>query len=60
MGLGDKVSNKAEELGGKAKQGVGEATDNQSLKAEGYGDQAKAETKQAGEEVKDHFKDDNK
>ncbi len=60
MGLGDKISNKAEEVGGKAKQGFGDATDNESLQAEGHADEAKADTKQAGEKVKDNFKNDDK
>ena len=31
MGLGDKISHKAEELAGKAKAGAGDATDNPDL-----------------------------
>ena len=42
MSLGDKLDNKAEELGGKAKVAAGDATDDQSLKAEGQADQGKA------------------
>jgi uncharacterized protein YjbJ (UPF0337 family) len=57
MGLDDKVRNEAEELGGKAKEGVGRATDDERLEAEGKGDQAKANLKQAGEKVKDAFRD---
>ena len=49
--------NKAEELKGKAKEGLGDATDNERLQAEGQGDQAKASAKQAGEHVKDAAKD---
>ena len=56
MGLGDKISNAAEEAKGKAKEGLGEATDNDRLKAEGHADQASANVKQAGEHVKDVFK----
>jgi uncharacterized protein YjbJ (UPF0337 family) len=55
MGLDDKISNKAEEAEGKAKEGIGDATDDQSLQAEGKGDQAKSDMKQAGEKVKDAF-----
>jgi uncharacterized protein YjbJ (UPF0337 family) len=58
MGLGDKIENAGEKLTGKAKEGAGDATDDQSLKAEGEGDQAKADLKQAGEKVKDAFKKD--
>ena len=53
MGLGDKLSNAAEEGKGKVKEAVGDATDNESLQAEGKGDQASANIKQAGEDAKD-------
>lgn len=56
MGEGDKVGNKAEELGGKVKEAAGKATDNERLEAEGRGDQTKANLKQAGENVKDAFR----
>ena len=52
----DKLSNKAEELQGKAKEGVGDATGNEDLKAEGQVDQGKGNLKQAGEKIKDVFK----
>ena len=52
----DKMKNKAEELGGKGKEAVGEATDNRDLEAEGKADQASGNLKQAGEKVKDAFK----
>ncbi|NUP59399.1 MAG: CsbD family protein [Pseudarthrobacter sp.] len=58
MGLGDKISNSAEELGGKAKEATGNATDNDRLKAEGQADQVKADAKKVGESVKDEFKRD--
>jgi uncharacterized protein YjbJ (UPF0337 family) len=35
MGIGDKAKNKAEELSGKAKAAMGDATDNPDLEAEG-------------------------
>ena len=35
MGLGDKIGNAAEEGTGKAKEGIGKATDNERLEAEG-------------------------
>ena len=57
MGNDDKAENKAEELKGKVKEGVGDATDNEQLQAEGRGDQASGNLKQAGEKVKDAFKD---
>ncbi len=53
----DKAKNKAEELGGKAKEHAGEATGDDSLRAEGEADQVKGNLKQAGEKVKDAFKD---
>ena len=52
----DKMKNKAEELGGKGKEAVGDATDNRDLQAEGKADQAGGNLKQAGEKVKDVFK----
>jgi len=56
MGLDDKISNAAEEAKGKVKEGVGKATDDERLEAEGKVDQSKANLKQAGENVKDAFK----
>ena len=56
MGLDDKIDNKVEDLGGKAKEGVGRATGDEDLQAQGEGDQAKSDLKQAGEKVKDAFK----
>jgi uncharacterized protein YjbJ (UPF0337 family) len=53
MSLGDKISNKAEELGGKAKETAGDVTGNEGLKAEGRGDQASAGLKTVVEDVKD-------
>lgn len=57
MSTGDKIDNKAEELKGKAKEGVGRATDDQELENQGKVDQVKGNLKQAGEKVKDVFKD---
>ncbi|NJC73282.1 CsbD family protein [Planosporangium thailandense] len=56
MGFDDKVSNQGENVAGKVKEGVGKATDDESLEAEGKGDQMKSDLKQAGEKVKDVFK----
>lgn len=53
----DKMGNKAQEAKGKAKTWVGDATDNESLRAEGVADQTKARTKQAGEHLKDAGRD---
>ncbi|WP_029430912.1 CsbD family protein [Blastococcus sp. URHD0036] len=52
----DKIGNKFDELAGKGKETVGRATDNPDLEAEGKGDQAKSNLKQAGEKIKDVFK----
>ncbi|MFF3671486.1 CsbD family protein [Microtetraspora malaysiensis] len=57
MGKRDKVSNKAQELKGKAKERVGEMTDDKRKEAEGKADKVKGNIKQAGEKVKDAFKD---
>lgn len=57
MGLGDKVRNKAQDAGGKIKEGVGDATDNERMEADGRADQREADLKQAGEHVKDVGKD---
>ncbi|GAB2517313.1 hypothetical protein GCM10027064_13710 [Microbacterium petrolearium] len=57
MGLGDDIKHKAEELGGKAKEHTGKATDDESLEAEGQGDQLKAKAKKVGDDVKDAFTD---
>ncbi|MFD0886785.1 CsbD family protein [Streptosporangium algeriense] len=53
MGAEDKISNKAEELGGKVKEGAGRLTDDERLEAEGRADQGKSHLKQAGEKLKD-------
>jgi len=58
MGLDDKIGNAAEKLGGKGKEAAGNASGDESLKAEGQTDQAKSDLKQAGENVKDAFKKD--
>jgi uncharacterized protein YjbJ (UPF0337 family) len=56
MGTEDKFSNKVEELKGKGKQGVGRATGDDSMEAEGRVDEGKGNIKQAGEKVKDAAK----
>ena len=56
MGLDDKIKNAAQDIAGKAKETIGNATDNDKLAAEGKADQAKADAKKAGENVKDAFK----
>ncbi len=56
MGLGDKISNAAQDIAGKAKEAAGKATDNPSLEAEGHGDQLAAGVKKVGEDIKDTLK----
>lgn len=52
----DKAKNKVQEVKGQAKEKLGDATDDDELRARGKADQAKGNLKQAGENVKDAFK----
>lgn len=52
----DKLTNKIEELSGKGKQAVGDATDNRDLQAEGKKEETKSNLKQGVENIKDAFK----
>lgn len=52
----DKLKNKAQELQGQAKEGAGDATGNEELKADGQKDQAAGGLKQVGESIKDVLK----
>ena len=56
MGIGDKIENAKDELVSKGKEAAGKVTDNERLEAEGRAQQAEADVKQAGEKVKDAFK----
>ncbi len=56
MGIGDKIQNAAQDAAGKVKEAAGKVTDNERLEAEGQADQVAADVKQAGEKVKDVFK----
>lgn len=56
MSAADKIKNATENLVGKGKEAVGNATDNDKLVAEGKADQAKAGVKKVGEDVKDVLK----
>jgi uncharacterized protein YjbJ (UPF0337 family) len=56
MSASDKIKNKVDDLGGKAKEGIGKASGDKSTENEGRLDQAKASLKDAGEKVKDAFK----
>ena len=57
MGLEDKISNAAEEAKGKVKEATGKATGDDSPAAQGKGDQASADVKQAAEKVQETVKD---
>ncbi|WP_216898377.1 CsbD family protein [Nocardia alni] len=56
MSATDKAKNKLDDLAGKAKEKVGEATGDRDTQNEGKADQAKSNLKDAGEKVKDTFK----
>jgi uncharacterized protein YjbJ (UPF0337 family) len=57
MANDDKAANKAQEMKGKAKEALGDVTDNEQWQAEGKADQGAGNLKQAGEKVKDAAKD---
>jgi uncharacterized protein YjbJ (UPF0337 family) len=52
----DKLKNTAQDAQGKIKEGVGNVTGDDEMKNEGRADQAKSDLKDAGEKVKDAFK----
>ncbi|MCV7318700.1 CsbD family protein [Mycolicibacterium confluentis] len=56
MSTGDKFKNKIDDVSGKAKEKLGQASGDRSTENEGKLDQAKANIKDAGEKVKDAFK----
>lgn len=56
MSFIDKAKNAAEDAIGKAKEVVGDVTDNKDLEAEGKKDQGSAGIKKVGENIKDTFK----
>jgi uncharacterized protein YjbJ (UPF0337 family) len=56
MGTVDKMKDKAQEARGGTKAGVGAATGDRSMEAEGKMDKAGANLKQAGEKIKDAAK----
>jgi uncharacterized protein YjbJ (UPF0337 family) len=53
MTMGDKIKHAGQEAAGKVKEGTGKATGNKDMEAEGKGDQAVADVKQAGDKAKD-------
>lgn len=56
MGMDDKAKHSAESALGKAKEKLGDASNDESLEAEGRKDQGKADLKDAGSKAKDAFK----
>ena len=53
MSTGDKIRHKAEEVKGAAKEKFGDATDNESLQAEGAAERRAAQARQAGDNLHD-------
>jgi uncharacterized protein YjbJ (UPF0337 family) len=51
----DKARNKGQEVGGKAKETVGNITGDESIRNEGRSDQVKSNLKDAVEKLKDAF-----
>lgn len=56
MTADDKAKHKTQGLVGKGKEKLGSATGDKTMEAEGKDEQTKANTKQAGDKVKDAFK----
>ena len=56
MGAEDKAKNKIDEIGGKVKEAIGKVLGDESTENEGKGDQMKSNLKDAGEKIKDAFK----
>ena len=56
MATEDKAAHKATEVKGDIKENLGKATGDDEMEAEGKGDQAKGNLKQAGDKVKDAFR----
>jgi len=54
------VTGKVDEIKGKAKQGIGDATDDPGLQGEGLVDEAKGKIKQTYGDVKEAIKDSDK
>ena len=53
MGIDDKLSNRTEDFGGKAKEVTGDLTGNDELKGEGKADQLSAAVKDGVEDLED-------
>jgi uncharacterized protein YjbJ (UPF0337 family) len=57
VGYTDKAKSRAEQMKGKAKEWVGDKTDNERLQAEGAREQESARMKQGGEQMKQAAQD---
>ena len=57
MGIGDDIANKAKEAVGKAKESLGDATNNEKLEAQGKIDQATAQVNQVKDDIEDKLRD---
>jgi uncharacterized protein YjbJ (UPF0337 family) len=53
----DKIKHAVDDVTGKVKEGLGKATDDHSMQAEGERDQTKADLGRAKDNVKDAFTD---
>lgn len=53
MGFDDKGSNKVDDMAGKAKEGIGKVTGDDSMEAEGKTDQSKSEVKEDARKLKE-------
>ncbi|MRG96605.1 CsbD family protein [Polyangium spumosum] len=51
MGIGNRIKGAAEELGGKAKEAVGNLTDDERLRREGISEQGRGEGRQEAEKA---------
>lgn len=56
MSATDKIRNKIDNLGGKAKEALGNLTGDARTRDAGRGDQARSNFKDAGEKIKDAFR----
>ncbi|WP_040164086.1 CsbD family protein [Microbacterium gorillae] len=57
MGIGDDIANNAKEAVGKAKEGLGDALNNEKMEAQGIVDQATAKADKVKDGVKDTIND---
>jgi uncharacterized protein YjbJ (UPF0337 family) len=57
MSSTDKAKNKVQDVAGKAREKIGQATGDKETENKGKGDQVKSNLKDAGEKVKDAFRE---